>query len=1411
VRQRLAGYVRLVRAVLDRPALRLARTASRRVAIVSAVILAVAVVTSVTVDVGGIHPSVKSWVESEASKFLERPMHIGRLSFRLWTGRFVLEDIVIEGLTPESRPFLRAHRLDVAVPWSTLIDRRFVLDTVEMTDWQMHLEVRADGKHSLPKLTPRGRSSSGPRRWTTTLRWVRAHRGEFTYEDHGTPWSIVTRNLDVTVARPGSEYRGQASFSNGTVAIQSYEPFAAEMRSTFKIDGNRVVLDGIDLITDGARSRVYGDVNLAHFPEMMYRVESTIDFRRMREIFFAREAFTLSGTGRFLGHFHLFKEPRPNGTTGTGRELFGTFRSDTFGVNAYRARNLNGTVRWTPRRLAVTDASAEVFGGRSQFSYAMAPLGERGVRPTARFDAQFAGLSVQQYTEFIRMKGMRLSGNAAGRVGLEWPLGQFGSAWHLAGGIKVTPPDGVTLMTSRVPVELIEQGRLPRGPAAPLAPMIPVPIGADLAFEMGPQDIRFDRGYVATSRTYVSFEGTTTSSGERSTIPVAVSSADWQESYRVFADLRTAFDAPTSPIQIGGYGTFAGAITGNLRRPRIEGTFDGEKMRVWDVEWGSIRGRTALENGYAEVKETTVVKDGSRMAIDGRFSLGFSPRDGGEEINANIRLTDRPVADLRDAFGIDRYPIDGLLSGDFHVFGGYRSPFGFGTMEIARGMAYGEPFESATSTIGLEGEGVRLTALQIRKGEGRASGAAYVSWQGGYSFDLQSTQALPIESIARVQGSIREDVELAGLIDFHAWGSGTFTSPSYNVTGAVRDLFLNDEGIGQVNVKALTVRDDALTLDAEVASPRLDVDVRGRMELTDDLFTEVEFRVNDTSLDPYIRALNPGLSPFTTAVVSGSVNVKGDLAAPERLTVATHVSDLRLRLFDYELRNSGPFDIAFDRNVVRFPANRPSAAGLCMPDERGEPPPAIGLYGLDTKLEICGQVGLEDESLAVSIIGLANLAVLQGFVDNMRSSGTASLRASLSGPMAEPLVTGTLMIENGRIRHFGFPLALERIAGNVAFDDGGVTLDGLSGELGGGRVQFEGNIEQEGYRPGQMNVTMSSVGTRGVRVRYPQGMRSEVDIERLSLRGTVDDMRLEGEVRIIDALYDQPFPASLFALVGGDDQPPSAESELAIPLTYEGILIRAESSIRVRNSGDISARVSSSANLELRGSFDQPVLSGDMEIDRGGDITFLGKRYVITQGTVYFSNPDRIEPTVDIEAETRVRVPGETYRITANIRGTPSRLDTLAFTSDPPLRDADIWALLISDVPPGEDSELRRARGDSTTQQQALQELAAVLTTQAVSAQVNQAFERTFGVGVSIRPTLVDPSLQSARPEPGARVTIYRRLSPRAFLQYSRSVSASSADELIVLEYDATDSVTYRLSRNEDQTYAIEVSMRRSF
>ena len=246
---------------------------------------------------------------------------------------------------------------------------------------------------------------------------------------------------------------------------------------------------------------------------------------------------------------------------------------------------------------------------------------------------------------------------------------------------------------------------------------------------------------------------------------------------------------------MGGYGEFDGVLLEAFKRPRIQGTLKGERFRAWDVVWGTGRADLAIENSYVFVSNATLTEGDSEIRADGQFSLGFPRRDGGDEIDARVRVTRRPLADLRHAFNLDDYPIEGTVSGEYQLYGKYQTPFGFGRLNIEKGTAYGETFDVATSSLRFEGAGVRLDNIDIRKSTGGVTGAAYVGWDGTYSFNADGAR-IPVESLVSVAFP---RAPLSGRLQFTATGAGTFDEPRYDVKRlAVDDLFAGDEGIGQL-------------------------------------------------------------------------------------------------------------------------------------------------------------------------------------------------------------------------------------------------------------------------------------------------------------------------------------------------------------------------------------------------------------------------------------------------------------------------------------------------------------------------------------------------------------------------------------------------------------------------------------
>lgn len=1346
---------------------------------VIAAMIAVIFVGTLTIDLG---PSLKKRAETAASKYIDRPMHIGTLKILLLSGTFELDDVTIDGLRTGDRPFLTAKRIYVNLPWWTIFSGELIVSDVDMSDWNMLVETFPDGRHNFPRFggPPKDKSKPpGPKRFTTTVSSVIARRGQFTYEDHGTPWSVICRNLNVSVFKGIDTYHGTAQFSNGTVAIQSYEPFRTDMQTRFKIDGSRIVLDGINLQSTGASSAVTGYVDLSRWPEMLYKVKSRVDFATQKRIFFKDLNFTTTGYADFDGTFHIFRG---------GRELKGVFTSPVASVNAWHFPNVRGNVLWIPSLFEVTDVTSALYGGRGKYAYRLAPLGQHG-RPTiATWDTQYTDVDLTDLTDFLQLEGIRLTGRATGTNHLEWPLGKW-SEKHGSGQIAASMPSGATPMTRAIdPGQIARVDPLPplQGPFNSHLDIGHVPVAGRIDYKIEPGWVEVaDGSSASTEKTFVAFSGRT-AWGQNSTMPFHVTSLDWQESDRVLAGIMTAFGAPTGGIPIGGRGTFDGGMTGAFTNPRIEGHFEGERMRAWDVLWGASSADLVVQNSYVFISRSRIREGDSEIDADGKFSLGYPRKDGGEEINATVRVVRRPLIDLRHAFELDDYRVDGVASGEYRLTGAYTTPQGYGRLQIDRGAAYSETFETATADLRFESTGtpgVRLDNIAISKSTGRMTGAAFVGWDGTYSFDA-SAQKIPVESLVTLSFP---RAPLSGLLQFTATGTGTFDSPRYDVRLQVADLFAGDEGIGQVRGR-LSMRSEMLTMEMDAESPRLSVTGSGRLALTPEMDTELTLNFSDTSLDPYLRFFEPRLSPFTTAVAGGTIHVTGELSDIDHLIVDAAVNTLDLKLFDYSLHNAGPLKLALDRHRVEVQQFK--------------------LEGEGTSLGLDGEIALHDNRIALTASGDANLSILQGFFRELRSSGNASLKASIEGALDAPVFAGEANISDGRIRYTALPHSLQNINGHLSFDAQGIRVDTATAELGGGRVQFGGRIGIQGFTLGNFDLT--ATGER-MNLRYPEGFRSVVDAA-LALRGPISSLVLSGNVTVRNGVYESKFDptSNILSLASGSTSLPRAVStEPTIPLRYDIQVNAPVGSLTIRNA---LATITASANLTLSGTYDKPQLFGRADIERG-EVFFEGNRFVVTRGTVDFYNPTAIEPFFDIEAETRVHVPSadETYRITLAISGTVGGHLNFSANSDPPLTPVDILSVLFGQSTDVSNPELRALNQRDVTQSEEQLLRAGLLQVLAgpLAAPVTRAVEQTFGINtVQLAPSL---GTQNDPLTPTARLIIGKRISDRAYLTFSRALGTTQREQIIVLEYDQSDRLGWILTQTGDRTFSIDFRVRRSF
>ena len=318
--------------------------------------------------------------------------------------------------------------------------------------------------------------------------------------------------------------------------IGDFEPMTLNMDADYLLDGGLVDLTHIDLWAggDGFRAVVDGRVDMLNWPESTYDVrEMSIDLPAMKEIFFARDNFTVTGEAAF--HRRV-------------ASVRGRTRADRLVLE--RRRHAVGTPFSGARRRSGLDArplgdyagALRLLRRRARLHLRDEALGapEPGI---ATFDPRVQAADLAPLLDDLGVPGARPIGMLAGELSLAWPLGRFAER-RGRGEASVAPPAGV----APLPRDARPAPRAGMPYAAqsfePAAVPWRFPFGGDMRFTFEPDGVDIAPSWFATPLTAMTFEGRT-AWGAGSRIPFDVVSADWQESDRVMAAVMTAFGRPT--------------------------------------------------------------------------------------------------------------------------------------------------------------------------------------------------------------------------------------------------------------------------------------------------------------------------------------------------------------------------------------------------------------------------------------------------------------------------------------------------------------------------------------------------------------------------------------------------------------------------------------------------------------------------------------------------------------------------------------------------------------------------------------------------------------------------------------------------------------------------------------------------
>ncbi len=215
----------------------------------------------------------------------------------------------------------------------------------------------------------------------------------------------------------------------------------------------------------------------------------------------------------------------------------------------------------------------------------------------------------------------------------------------------------------------------------------------------------------------------------------------------------------------------------------------------------------------------------------------------------------------------------------------------------------------------------------------------------------------------------------------------------------------------------------------------------------------------------------------------------------------------------------------------------------------------------------------------------------------------------------------------------------------------------------------------------------------------------------------------------------------------------------------------------------------------MRGTLAVPSVLGRIQITEGS-ATYAGTKYELERGSIYFSNPVRIDPTIDLDATARV----ENYDITIGVHGTVTNLKP-TYRSEPPLTEADIFNLLA----------LGRTQEEAQLYQEQQEEAGSNPTTNALlggalNATVSSRVGKFFGAGT----VKIDPAFIGTLGNSSARITVQEPLSKQLTLVFATNVN-ETAQQLIQVQYQLNQEDSIVATRDESGVFSLVYKIRKRY
>jgi autotransporter translocation and assembly factor TamB len=763
------------------------------------------------------------------------------------------------------------------------------------------------------------------------------------------------------------------------------------------------------------------------------------------------------------------------------------------------------------------------------------------------------------------------------------------------------------------------------------------------------------------------------------------------------------------------------SLSGTLSSPQVSGAIAGQSVSIFGGTVPSLRGDLQWSDAQLTARSLQITTNTGVAEVAGTVAL-----NGREANDFRVKLHEfdlSPLTAAADYLGLSLPVSGGIADGTATCRGSWRAPQLQAELDFHRLWLLREP----------------MAAVSLR------ATVTPPSWRG--NFELTHTQGETLSIAAEGQGTQQARVTLKST----PWQLNNLRGASLHGLSGTVALHGNLEGSLQRPGGALQVdAHDVVIGHRKIGSPTLsaegaDGDWKARAAL---LGQALQLRATWTMAGDWPFTLGGEWTQVDVATLltrdpslrietAGSLAFTGSLKAPLDLSGEIRIPTLTIIRQDYRFGAGEPIVVRGERgrfHVVSF-----------------------SLAGNGSRLRVAGDFSTGGV-INASVTGAGDLTLLEVLVEPIRSArGTFDLSANVARNEAGRWnLRGNARVTGAAV-DVGLPVAFTDTNASLSLAGSTVQVDNLTGKAGGGKFEIGGAVDLNrgpalSWKVNEVGVTLAD----GLEARATG--QGKVD-------GTWKMLKVSGDIEVVNALYDRNVQLTDLLPWFREQIAPPPSTHPATRQIQLDLRIYARDGIFIDNN---FAKAEMWLNLQLAGTAEKPSLTGTIGF-LNGEVTFRGRTFTITGGTIDFRNRFEINPVLNINAESDVATADTTYTVMVTVSGTAEKPRVQFTADDPSLSQNDILSLATFGKTT---AQLQREGGGVSAA-----DVFALLPTQGIQQQLGKL------VGVEVFEVEAVQAQNTGSIEP--RLTIGKDLTDRLRALLS-STFGVDARRIVSLEYRLT-------------------------